>query len=120
MRAIDQILERSGTVERCSLHVPEWDLTVFWDPVTAHDQRQVVAQNPADEHQLAVYLIVRKALDAAGERLFSIADVRALIHQVPLAPIARLAAAMTRDINAAVPPPRDADGDEPAPPTDGA
>ena len=98
MRPIDKILATAGARPRRSLYVSEWDLEIYWSPVTLHDQRQLGQQKLCDELDLAVHLVVRKAEDADGERLFSLADAHTLATEIPAAPIATLAAAMVEDL----------------------
>jgi hypothetical protein len=68
---LDRIRADFDAKSRRSIDVPEWGCTVYWNPLTLAERRRIIAGiDQDDESGMIVALIVEKALDAEGRKLF--------------------------------------------------
>lgn len=85
-----------------SLHVPEWDVTIYWKPITGKEQekiaRAIKAKGSGSDAEYVYRLLIEKAEDEEGEKLFSIAEIEELKTGYDAMVIARIVQAMTETL----------------------
>lgn len=100
MRAIDAALAYTSALGIRSLAVPEWKvddkgtpLVVYWKPLTLAERESLYTNG---ELTLSSYVnvLVKKALDASGEKMFSLEDAPKLRTAVESSIIQRIALAI--------------------------
>ena len=95
VRAIDKLKQAFNVEERSSYSVFKGDeliLKIFWSPLTIADRDTInstlIAMNKGQEEgslDFALQVIVTKAEDESGAKLFSAADLPSLRREIPLA-----------------------------------
>ena len=93
-RAIDKLRQAFSVEERSSYSIfkgNELILKVFWSPLTIADRDTInstlIAMNKGQEEgslDFALQVIVTKAEDESGAKLFTTADLPALRREIPL------------------------------------
>jgi len=80
MSFIDELKEKAGALPLRSHHVKEWGRDVCFKPTTPHETALVKAQLSDDDPSVyfVVGLIILKALDENGKRLFKNEDAKSL------------------------------------------
>lgn len=99
MSVLDRAKAHFQLQEIRALEVPEWGdspaapLVVFCKPVTLEQKAKLarLAKNEASGLELLVYALIELALDAGGEKLFTLADKKALMSQVDPDVVSRVA-----------------------------
>lgn len=92
---IDRISAHFESLGSRSREIPEWDLTVHWTPVTIAERNQIYKDNAsANDYETVVNIIIVKATDAEGKKLFTIADKPKLIRRADSSLLTDLAAAI--------------------------
>ena len=94
-RAIDKLRQAFSVEERSSYSIfkgNELILKVFWSPLTIADRDTInstlIAMNKGQEEgslDFALQVIVTKAEDESGTKLFTTADLPSLRREIPLA-----------------------------------
>ena len=95
VRAIDKLKQAFSVEERSSYSIFKGEqliLKIFWSPLTIADRDTInstlVAMNKGQEEgslDFALQVIVTKAEDESGAKLFSAADLPSLRREIPLA-----------------------------------
>ena len=95
VRAIDKLKQAFSVEERSSYSVFKGDelvLKIFWTPLTIADRDTInstlIAMNKGQEEgslDFALQVIVTKAEDESGTKLFTAADLPSLRREIPLA-----------------------------------
>ena len=93
-RAIDKLKQAFSVEERSSYSIfkgKELILKIFWSPLTIADRDTInstlIAMNKGKEEgnlDFALQVIVTKAEDESGAKMFSAADLPALRREIPL------------------------------------
>ena len=93
-RAIDKLRQAFSVEERSSYSIfkgNELILKVFWSPLTIADRDTInstlIAMNKVQEEgslDFALQVIVTKAEDESGAKIFSTADLAALRREIPM------------------------------------
>lgn len=89
---------RAHFAARRSIEIPEWDVTIFWRPISGRDQEKIaraVKAKGASDAEFAYRLLIEKAEDAAGSKLFDVGDLEDLKTNYDAMVIARIVGAMT-------------------------
>lgn len=62
--------------------VPEWDAEIYFNPLTLAERKRIAkGHDPKDDAGLTVSLLIEKALDADGKRIFDgSAETRAALE----------------------------------------
>ena len=94
-RAIDKLKEAFSVQERSSYSMfkgEELILKIFWSPLTIADRDMInstlIAMNKGQEEgslDFALQVIVTKAEDESGAKMFTAADLPALRREIPMA-----------------------------------
>ena len=90
MRAIDRII-KAARANRDSVHVPDWDLDIYFGPVTSRDQQEVYDRmkkvgidNPfSDIPKMHILTFIQKAEAEDHTRLFEWGDEDNLLRYAP-------------------------------------
>ena len=95
VRAIDKLKQAFSVEERSSYSIfkgEELILKIFWSPLTISDRDTInstlIAMNRGQEEgslDFALQVIVTKAEDETGAKMFTAADLPALRREIPLA-----------------------------------
>ena len=94
IRAIDKLKQAFSVEERSSYSIykgEELILKIFWSPLTIADRDTInstlIAMNKGQEEgslDFALQVIVTKAEDESGAKIFSTADLAALRREIPM------------------------------------
>lgn len=98
MRLIDKIKAEYSAASTQRIHVPEWDTDIYFKRLTTEELDVSESETPdgvSATHSNA-RLVVLKALDESGKRLFSNADADALISSADPKVINRIASEMVK------------------------
>lgn len=99
----DQVLERArvhfDAQEVQVVEVPEWGedgspLLLYYRPMTLAEKRPIFPKLQKNDLEALADIVVRKALDADGERVFSIEHKRGLMQRADSDVVARIGQAM--------------------------
>lgn len=88
MSAIDNAKKHFDALETRIIEVPEWGedsdnpLMIYCRPITLSETSKFMKMAQDDDVQLLAYVLIYKALDEAGEKLFTIADKKILLESV--------------------------------------
>ena len=85
-----------------SIHIPEWDVTIFWRPISGKDREKItraVKAKGSSDAEFAYRLLIEKAEDEQGKKLFDIGDLEDLKTNYDAMVIARIVAAMTATLS---------------------
>lgn len=89
-RLIDKIVAMAVT-ERRKLHVPEWGVDIYFEPLTKAQLEAAIPKNGARTLQTqSMLLLVHTAKDAEGKRLFRMEDVELLRQKADLNVLTRV------------------------------
>lgn len=70
MSILDQAKAHWALVRQGSVEVPEWGATVHFQRLTVEDQQRLAADLRRDPVATGVRLVMERALDSEGKRLF--------------------------------------------------
>lgn len=105
MSVIDNAKKHFDSLETKIIEVPEWgedednSLKIYCKPITLSETSKFMKLAQDDEVQLLVYVLIYKALDEAGEKLFTIADKKALLEKVDRDVLIRVSGEMMNNIS---------------------
>ena len=105
MSAIDNAKKHFDSIETRIIEVPEWGedednpLKIYCKPITLSETSKFMKLSQDDEVQLLVYVLIYKALNEAGEKLFTIADKKALLEKVDRDVLIRVSGEMMNNIS---------------------
>ena len=94
MDAIDLVREHFNSLGLKKIEVPEWKLTVHATPVTLAEKNKLYRKSRENDMELLVDILILKATDAKGEKLFNIDHRLTLLHKADSNVIARVANAI--------------------------
>jgi hypothetical protein len=99
MKAIERATSHYKAKKLKQIEVPEWaddsekPLIIYVEPFTLRDQGRLhQATKSASESEALAELLILKAMDANGEKMFTLEDKHALRTQVDANVVARIAA----------------------------
>lgn len=76
-----------------TIHVPEWDATFYSTPVTVAERQRIFAGTKGEnDYELCIRVLLEKARDAEGKKVFTLADKPALLQKADSAVVIRVAA----------------------------
>jgi len=105
MSAIDNAKKHFDSLETKIIEVPEWgedednSLKIYCKPITLSETSKFMKLAKDDEVQLLAYVLIYKALDETGEKLFTIADKKALLEKVDRDVLIRVSSEMMNNIS---------------------
>lgn len=102
MSAIDKVKAHWDSISGVqSLDVPEWQMTVYFSPLTMQEAQRLVKVNDREGPLAAgVDTLIMKCLDAQGERLFTIADKPIFMRKADRRVIERIVNAISGESDA--------------------
>ena len=105
MSAIDNAKKHFDSLETRIIEVPEWGegeddpLKIYCKPITLQETSKFMKLAKDDDIQLLAYVLIYKALDEAGEKLFTIADKKTLLERVDRDVLIRVSSEMMNNIS---------------------
>lgn len=97
MDAIDLVRDHFTALGRKQIEVPEWKLTVFSAPVTLGEKNRLYRKSKENDMELLVDLLIMKAEDEAGKKLFEAEHKLTLLNKADANIVARVANAILSD-----------------------
>jgi hypothetical protein len=96
MGAIDNVVAHFDAQEVNSFEVPEWGtegkpLVIYSKPLTLYESKKLYRMSNDNDLEVMVYAIITKALDADGEKIFSLADKENLMNRADVTVVANVA-----------------------------
>jgi len=95
--AIDLVREHFSSLGSKVIEVPEWKLTIHATPVTLSEKNKLYRKSRDNDMELLVDILILKATDAKGEKLFNIDHRPTLLNKADSNVIARVANAILAD-----------------------
>ena len=105
MSAIDNAKKHFDGLETRIIEVSEWGedidnpLKIYCKPITLSETSKFMKLAKDDDVQLLVYVLIYKALDEAGEKLFTIADKKTLLEKVDRDVLIRVESEMMNNVS---------------------
>ncbi len=105
MSVIDNAKKHFDSLETKIIEVPEWGddedspLKIYCKPMTLSETSKFMKLAQDDEVQLLAYALIYKALNETGEKLFTIADKKALLEKVDRDVLIRVSGEMMNNIS---------------------
>jgi hypothetical protein len=96
---LEQAKEHFKAIDRKIIDVPEWKITVYAKPLTLADKRILTRNTKPDDVTLFADVLILKAEDKEGKKLYSLEDKQTLMRSVDPEVVARVA----QDILSVVP-----------------
>ena len=96
---LDKAKEHFKAIDRKIIDVPEWKITVYAKPLTLADKRILTRNTKPDDVTLFADVLILKAEDKEGKKLYSLEDKQTLMRSVDPEVVARVA----QDILSVVP-----------------
>lgn len=90
--AISKITSHFEALGTRVIEVPEWGLTIYSTPVTVAERNRIYSKGGGDnDFELLVRILIEKARNEKGEKLFTIADKAVLIQKADSSVLIRVA-----------------------------
>jgi hypothetical protein len=91
MDAIDLVREHFAALGTRSIEVLEWKLTIYATPVTLAEKNRLYRKAKENDMELLVDVLILKATDKDGNKLFNADHRMTLLHKADSNLIARVA-----------------------------
>ena len=91
MDAIDLVREHFASLGTKTIEVPEWKITIYATPVTLSEKNKLYRKSRDNDMELLVDILILKATDAEGKKLFDIDHKPTLLNKADSNVIARIA-----------------------------
>jgi len=88
---LEQAKEHFKAIDRKIIDVPEWKITVYAKPLTLADKRILTRNTKPDDVTLFADVLILKAEDKEGKKLYSLEDKQTLMRSVDPEVVARVA-----------------------------
>ena len=105
MKVIDRAKSHFESLGVQSIEIPEWKdddgkpTIVFWNPITLSEKNKLFKKfDNLNDVGILADIIVMKALDKDGKKMFSLEDKLALMHKVDSDVLSRIATSMVQAI----------------------
>ena len=105
MKVIDRAKSHFESLGVQSIEIPEWKdddgnaTIVFWNPITLSEKNKLFKKSDnLNDVGILADILVMKALDKDGKKMFSLEDKLALMHKVDSDVLSRIATAMVHAI----------------------
>jgi hypothetical protein len=104
MSAIDNAVAHYKSISTKIIEVPEWGdgeqpLKIYCEPITLFDMKKFMRLAKDDEVEMLVYVLIYKALDEKGEKLYTIEHKNKLMNQVDSSVLVRVATEIMGNIS---------------------
>lgn len=97
MDAIDLVREHFASLGTRKIEVPEWKLTIYATPVTLSEKNRLYRKSKENDMELLADVIVMKAQNEKGEKLFTIEHKPTLLNKADSNVVARVSNAILAD-----------------------
>ncbi len=97
MDAIDLVREHFAALGTRKIEVPEWKLTIHATPVTLAEKSRLYKKSRENDMDLLVDLLIMKAQNEKGEKLFNVDHKATLLNKADSNVIGRVANAILAD-----------------------
>jgi hypothetical protein len=94
MDAIDLVRDHFASLGTRKIEVPEWKLTIYATPVTLSEKNRLYRKSKENDMELLADVIVMKAQNEKGEKLFTIEHKPTLLNKADSNIVARVANAI--------------------------
>ncbi len=91
MDAIDLVREHFTALGTRSIRIPEWKLTIYSTPVTLAEKNRLYRKAKDNDMELLVDVLISKATDKDGNKLFNVDHRMTLLHKADSNLIAKAA-----------------------------
>ena len=105
MKVIDRAKSHFESLGVQSIDIPEWkdddgkSTKVFWNPITLSEKNKLFKKSDnLNDISILADIVVMKALDKDGKKMFSLEDKLALMHKVDSDVLSRIATSMVQAI----------------------
>ena len=88
---LDKAKEHFKAIDRKIIDVPEWKITIYAKPLTLADKRILTRNTKPDDVTLFADVLILKAEDKEGKKLYSLEDKQTLMRSVDPEVVARVA-----------------------------
>ena len=104
MSAIDNAIAHYKSKGTKIIEVKEWGdgeqpMKIFCEPITLFDMKKFMRLAKDDEVEMLVYVLIYKALNESGEKIFTIDDKNKLLNQVDSSVLVRVATEIMGNIS---------------------
>lgn len=104
MAIIDNAIKHFESLDIQTIEVPEWGdgdepLMVFAKPITLSETSRLLKMAQNDDVEMLAYVLIYKALDHEGNKIFSLSDKKALMEKVDRDVLIRVATAIMGNVN---------------------
>lgn len=96
MSLIDKAAEHFGMYEVRIIEVPEWEAVIYAKPINIAEKQKLTKLAQGDDYEFLMRLMVMKAEDEQGNKLFREADLMKIRREVDPAIVARVATQIGR------------------------
>ena len=86
---LEQAKEHFKAIDRKIIDVPEWKITIYAKPLTLADKRILTRNTKPDDVTLFADVLILKAEDKEGKKLYSLEDKQTLMRSVDPEVVAR-------------------------------
>tara|TARA_R110000868_G_scaffold29905_1_gene111294 strand:- start:484 stop:813 length:330 start_codon:yes stop_codon:yes gene_type:complete len=91
--AIDRVRAHFDSISKSKrIEVPEWEMTIFSSPVTLSEKNRLFKKGSEGNLELLVDVLVMKACDETGKKMFDISDRPTFLNHADSTVIGRVAA----------------------------
>ena len=97
MDPIDLVREHFASLGTRKIEVPEWKLTIYAGPVTLAEKNRLYRKGKDNDMELLVDLLILKATDANGQKLFTLEHKPTLLNKADSNVVGRVANAILAD-----------------------
>ena len=97
MDAIDLVRDHFASLGTRKIEVLEWKLTVYAAPVTLAEKNRLYKKSKESDMELLVDLLIMKATDANGQKLFTLEHKPTLLNKADSNVVGRVANAILAD-----------------------
>jgi hypothetical protein len=94
MEAIDLVREHFNNLGTKRIEVPEWKLVIFSTPMTLAEKNRVYKKSQNNDMDLLVDILIMKATDEHGAKLFTIEHKPTLLNKADSNVVGRIANAI--------------------------
>ncbi|MBM3365355.1 MAG: hypothetical protein FJY48_06550 [Betaproteobacteria bacterium] len=91
MEAIDLVREHFAALGTRFIEIPEWKLTIYATPVTLAEKNRLYRKAKESDMELLVDVLILKATDKDGNKLFNVDHRMTLLHKADSNLIAKAA-----------------------------
>ena len=105
MKFIDRAKAHFENLGTQSIEVPEWKdedgkpVILYWNPITLSEKNKLLKKSDTlNDVSILADILVMKAIDKDGNKIFTLEDKLALMHKVDSDVLSRIATAMVQAI----------------------